>query len=161
MSTKLQTKQKIIRYYREQTGITEINMREVAKFASQRGLVPLPIPKDPIDILAAQFSDAAREEIRHDKDTKRPYRANLAISNRQGSKQMTFWLDIDDPSTTRPKMLKNYVQRREQIVGDALQITYDLQHWSSTHPNEEPIQPQLDFGPDVQWRINGPQELAS
>jgi hypothetical protein len=38
-------------------------MKELAKFAVREGW-KLPTPADPLDILAKQFSDAAREEIK-------------------------------------------------------------------------------------------------
>ena len=58
-------------------------------------------------------------------------------------------------------MQKCLVQRREQMVGDALQLTLDADHWNSVNPSEAPIQMPLDFGPDVEWRKNGPAEQAS
>ena len=50
--------------------------------------------------------------------------------------------------------------RREQMVGDALQLNLDAEHWSNEHPNEEPIQLPLDFSDDVEWRKNTPLEDA-
>ena len=134
-------------------------MKEVAKFAVSKGW-ELPPPTAPIDKLAKEFSQAAREEIRHDKKTKRPYRANLAIAVRQGNEQLYLWLDIDDTNTTRPRMLMNLIQRREQMVGDALQMTYDQDHWNGIHPDQEPISLPLDLTDDVEWRKNGPDEAA-
>ena len=55
-------------------------------------------------------------------------------------------------------MLKSLVQRREQMVGDGLQLTLDALHWNSIHPSEEPINLPLDFTDDVEWRINAPDE---
>ncbi len=159
MSTKRQEMQRIMRRYRDETGNAEVIMRDVAKYAAQRGW-PLPPPVDPLDVLAKQFSQAAREEIRHDKKTGRPYRANHAISTKQGDEQLTLWIDIDAPTTTRKRMLISAGQRREQMVGDAVQLTFDLDHWNESHPAEEPIKIQLDFGPDVEWRKNGPEEKA-
>ncbi len=51
--------------------------------------------------------------------------------------------------------------RRELMVGDGLQITYDQDHWNSIHPNEEPITLPMDFTDDIEWRKNGPDEKAS
>jgi hypothetical protein len=72
---------------------------------------------------------------------------------------VTLWIDIDD--APRLSMLKCAVQRREQMVGDALQLSLDLDHWNSANPDEEPIQVPLDFTDDVEWRKNAPDEEAS
>jgi hypothetical protein len=70
--------------------------------------------------------------------------------------QSTLWVDIDE--APRKPMLKSLVQRREQMVGDGLQLTLDAMHWNSIHPKDEPIDLPLDLGPDVEWRINAPDE---
>jgi len=77
MPTKKQEMQALIRMYREKTGKQSVDMHDVANFAVSKGW-PLPKPKNPLDRLAEQFSLAAREEIRKDPETGRPYRANLA-----------------------------------------------------------------------------------
>jgi hypothetical protein len=155
MSTKHQQMQRLIRLYKDETKKTEVNMHEVAQFAVGKGW-PLPRPIAAIDRLAKEFSQAAREEIRHDRKTGKPYRANHAITSIQGSLQMTLWIDIDE--APRKPMLKSLVQRREQMVGDGLQLTLDALHWNSIHPSEEPINLPLDFTDDVEWRINAPDE---
>jgi hypothetical protein len=129
-------------------------MKELAKFAVREGW-KLPTPADPLDILAKQFSDAAREEIKHDKVTGEADRVNHAITIWQGNEQITIWIDIDE--APRLPMHKSLVQRREQMVGDGLQLTLDAEHWNRIHPGEEPIQMPLDLGPDVQWRKNAPR----
>jgi hypothetical protein len=155
MSTKHQEMQRLIRHYKDVTGKTEINMHEVAQFAVDKGW-PLPRPIAAIDRLAKEFSQAAREEIRYDKKSGKPYRANHAVTTTQGSAQMTLWLDIDE--APRVRILKSLVQRREQMVGDGLQLTLDAMHWNGIHPSEEPINLPLDFTDDVEWRINAPDE---
>jgi hypothetical protein len=51
--------------------------------------------------------------------------------------------------------------RRNQMIGDGLQLTLDADHWNRIHPDEKPIQIPLDFYDDVQWRKNSPKEKAS
>jgi hypothetical protein len=155
MATKHQEMQRLIRYYKDETKKTEINMHEVAQFAVGKGW-PLPRPIAALDRLAKEFSEAAREEIRHDKKTGKPYRANHAVIAGYGAKQLTLWVDIDE--APRKPMLKSLVQRREQMVGDGLQLTLDAMHWNNIHPNEEPIKLPLDLTDDVQWRLNAPDE---
>ena len=115
MATKDQEMQRLIRYYKDQTKKTEINMHDVAQFAVDQGW-PLPRPIAAIDRLAKEFSQAAREETREDEKTGHPYRANHAVTTTQGSVQLTFWIDIDE--APRKPMVKSLIQRRELMVGD-------------------------------------------
>ena len=143
--------QRLIKQYRFETKEKEVDMHAVARWMSDRGW-PMPEPVDPIDRLAKELSKAAREEVRQSASG-RPYRANHAYPVTQGGKQLILWVDIDE--ATRAQMHRSLTLRREQMVGDAVQLTFDAEHWSSTHPTEEPIQMELDFAPDVEWRKNG------
>lgn len=158
MANKTQQMQSFIRFYKEQTGKVDVDMHEVAKFAEQKGWT-LPKPPSAIDLLAKKFSQAAREETRKDGKTGQPYRVNHAYLP-DGNGQGVLWFDIDE-TPSRQKVLKSAVMRREQMVGDALQLTLDLDHWHRINPNEEPIALPLDLTPDVEWRKNGPDELAA
>ena len=158
MLTKNQERQWIIRLYKTETGSTEVDMHEVAKFAVKIGW-PIPDPIKPFDRLATQFSQAAREEIKHDKDTGRPYRVNHAVPmQRSDRRQLYLWVDIDEAS--RPLMSKSLVGRRQQIVSDALQLDLDQEHWNNIHPDEEQINLPLDFTDDVEWAKNAPLDEA-
>jgi hypothetical protein len=158
-TTRKQQMQGFIRLYKRETGETEVDMHKVADYAVRRGW-PLPRPTEPLDLLAAAFSGAAREEIRHDARTGRAYRANHAYPvTRQGDTQLYLWVDIDE--APRGPMWKSLVNRREQIVGDVVQLTFDAEHWNSIHPKEEPIEVPADFTDDVEWRKNGPEELGA
>jgi hypothetical protein len=154
MTTKRQEMQFLMKRYREETGNHSIDMKELAKFAVAKGW-PLPAPKNPLDRLAEQFSTAAREEMRRDVVTGRPYRANLAVTIHQGQgQQMTFWTDIDE--APRPVAQKAFVQRREQMIGDGLQLTFDVLHWNRVNPGDSQINMPMDFTDDIEWRINAP-----
>ena len=155
MTTKKQEMQSLIRAYRASSGNQEVDMHEVAKFAAAKGW-PLPKPKSALDLLAEQFSDAAREETRRDEVTGRPYRVNHAFTERAGPQQMTFWVDIDE--APRPIALKSFYQRREQMVGDAVQLSFDVEHWNRVNEAEQPIVMEMDFTDDVEWRKNAPHE---
>lgn len=147
--------QRLIRAYKEETGNREIEMKEVAKWAAAKGW-PLPMPKDPLEILAQQFSDAAREEIRRDKKTGRPYRANHHYKDWRGGKQYDFWIDIDEAD--RGPFLKSAVIRREQMVGDGTQLTLDIMHWNSINPEKEPVDLPMDLTFDIELRLNAPDD---
>lgn len=155
MANKAQEMQSIIKRYREETGKDSVDMHEVAKFAASMGW-PLPKPRTALDRLAEQFSSAAREEVRRDEISGRPYRANLAVTTWQGQEQMTLWTDID--VAPRPIAHKSFQQRREQMVGSAVQLTDDVTHWNRINAAEQPIQMEMDFNPDVMWRLNAPDE---
>lgn len=155
MANKNQEMQRLIRYYKDATGKKEVDMHEVAKFAVGKGW-KLPAPVSAIDLLAKQFSQAAREEIRRDQKTGRPYRANHALIMKQGSTQLTLWIDIDEAE--RKPMLKSLINRRQQMVGDGLQLTLDADHWNNIHPEENPIQIPMDFTEDIEERKNAPPD---
>ena len=141
--------QKIIRLYTLQTGETELDMRKVGEFAVKNG-IELPKPADPMDMLVKRLSRAAAKEIRQDKETGSPYRAYHSLPIKQGQQALFVWVDID--KATRPQMQKSLTMRREQMVGDALQLSYDADHWNASNPEDEPIQMDLDLSLDVEWR---------
>jgi hypothetical protein len=133
-------------------------MKDVAAEAERMGW-KMPKPKTPLDLLAAQFSDSQREEVRKDAVTGRPYRANLAVSSWQGTMQMVLWTDID----VAPRHIahKSLTQYRDQMTGEAVQMTLTADHWNRINPKEEPIKMELDFGPDVEWALNAPFDKAA
>jgi len=155
VANKTREMQKLIRYYKDETGKSEVDMRGVAKLAVKMGW-KLPTPKDPLERLVKQFSRAARDEIKHDKKTGKPYRANHAIPVKQGQTQLHFWIDIDE--APRKQIFKSLIMRREQMVGDGLQLTLDAEHWNNINPEQEPINIPMDFTDDILWRKNAPDE---
>ena len=149
--SKIQELQKLIRLYREETGKSELDMHEVALFCFSKGW-PFPVPKSPADMLAALLRDAARQVVRTDKESGRPYRGYHAVpSDSQGT---FYWIDIDDPETTFGNMRKSMVRRREQMVDDGVQLSLDLDHWNSIRPVEEHITLPMDLELDIEWRKN-------
>ena len=157
MATKKVEMLRLIRMYKEQTGETAVDMHRVAEFAALLGWT-IPAPVDPLDRLAAQFTQAAREEVKHDRITGRPYRVNHAIPNQRhdGRGQIYLWIDIDE--APRGPMLKSLINRRQQMVGDALQLDLDAEHWNNMNPKDEPIQIPFDFTDDVAWAKNAPPD---
>jgi hypothetical protein len=147
---------RVLRQFKDETGETDVDMHDLAKFAVNRLGMPLPEPISPLDRLAKKFARAARTEIRHDKETGRPYRANHAYPVTRDGDQLHLWIDIDE--APRHKMFKSLQMRREQMVGDAVQLDLDAEHWSRVNPDEEPIQIALDFTLDVAWRKAAPAE---
>ena len=52
----------------------------------------------------------------------------------------------------REHMQKAFIQRREQIVGDCVQLVTDVEAYNAMKSNQPPIQMWLDFRDDVEER---------
>lgn len=148
MASKTEELQKLIRLYKEETGKKEIDLRQVAVFARDKGF-PLAEPVDPLDLLAKDFARAAREETRRDEKTGRPYRVNHAVPAPGG--QFSFWVDIDE-NPPRKYMVKSLMNRREQMIGDGFSLWCDADHWSRINPDEEQIEIDFDLNFDIELR---------
>src|SRR5438552_450230 len=135
MANKHKEMQFLIREWKKETGNIEIDMHQVAEFAASRGW-PLPPPVSALERLAKEFSQAAREETRQDSQTGRPYRVYHAYPA-GGQGQGMLWIDIDE--APRQIMLKSAVMRREQVVGDMVQLYLDLDHYNRKNPAQSPI----------------------
>lgn len=143
--------QHLYHQWKDETATELADMREFAKWMASKGY-DMPEPKDPLDILAKRLSEAVREETRRDEETGLPYKVNLAFSP-DNSGQRMLWADVD--RAPRKIVHKCLVQRRDQMVGDAYQLTLIQDHWNRINPFEEPIKMELDFQPDVDWKKNG------
>jgi hypothetical protein len=151
MANKHREMQYLIVEWKKATGNTEIDMHDVAKFAAKKGW-PIPAPITGMDRLAKEFSQAAREETRQDSKTGRAYRVYHAYTT--DAAQGTFkWMDIDE--APRKIMVKSTVMRREQVIGDMVQLTIDLEHWNRVNSSEPPIVLIKDLTEDVNERLAG------
>ena len=149
MATKHKEMQFLIREWKKETENVEIDMHKVADFAAKRGW-PIPPPVSGLERLAKEFSQAAREETKQDSKTGRPYRVYHAYPN-DGAGQGMLWIDIDD--APRKIMVKSTVMRREQVVGDMVQLYLDLEHWNRVNTDDEPIVLHADLTHDISERI--------
>ncbi|MBO6700679.1 MAG: hypothetical protein JJ917_17775 [Rhizobiales bacterium] len=147
--------QRLIRHYRDETGEEAVDMKKVAKWAAGKGW-PMPRPADPIELLAKEFSKAARQETKKDKVTGRSYRVNHSFTVTQGGQQLHLWIDIDNAS--HGPMLKSVTNRREQMVGDGLHLLNDVEHWNRINPDQKQIELDLDLTLDVEWRRNSDED---
>lgn len=147
--------QRLIRSYKDETKVAEIDMKKVALWAMEKGW-PLPTPPDPLELLARQFTDAAREVVEYDKKTGKPFRVYHALKTSHGGTQLHFFIDIEE--ATRTQMQVSLMNRREQMVSDGVMLTYDQDHWNDRHPDEEPIQLPMDLSFDIDLRRNAPDE---
>lgn len=151
--SKIKDQQRLIRAWKDETGEVAIDMEKVALYAVSKGW-PMPVPQSPIAILAKQFADAGRGETARDPKTGKTYRVYHAVPQKVGEQTHFFYYDIHD--ATRKVMHKSAVNRREQMISDGVQLTLDLQYWHSINPNEEKIDLPMDLGPDIEWRLNTP-----
>lgn len=142
-------RQRIIRAYKEATGKDAVDMHEVVDWAVVRGLLELPKPKDPRDILVRRLSQAAAQQRRTD-ETGRPVKVWHSVKGElPGGQQTTLWYDIDD--APRPAMHKSAAQRRTGILNDAVQLSLDLEYWNRKNPEEDPIQLGFDMDDEIEW----------
>lgn len=152
--SKVTERQKFIRHWMEVTGETEVDMHAVARLALQMGWkAPEQISEE--DRMAKLFKNAARQDIRHDRNTGRPYRGYHAVPKYDTDGQMVFsYIDIDDPKTKPKSFRKACVMRREQTVDDQLQLRLDQLHWNDNRPEDQHVEilpADLEF--DVELRL--------
>jgi hypothetical protein len=152
--SKKQEIQRWSRHFREQEG-RDLTGHEIAEMLQKQGW-DMPKPKTAIEILAKQVSEAEAEEMVFDEVLGESVNANICYQVASEGKQKVFWTDLD--TATRRKVEKNKTLRRDNMVGDAVQSTLILMRWNRLHPNEEPVQLDLDLRLDVEWRLNAPKE---
>jgi hypothetical protein len=147
--SKRQDKQRFLRHYKDVTGEPELDMHKVAEFAKKLGWA-MPKPPSDVELLAKQFTEAARQETNYNAVTGQPFRVYHAIPVGDGQLNLFVYVDIHD--ATRHQMLKSCVNRREQMVSDGLQLTFDMEEWNSLNPSEEPILLPMDLALDIEIR---------
>jgi hypothetical protein len=159
MSTKNEKMRQFVRWYKHEFKKTAVSMAEVAQEAIKRGW-KLPPPISPEERFAKQFANAEREEIRYDKETREPYRGNLALTQRfKDGTQQSLWVDTDEAN--RSQMRQALHKYREQMIGEAVIGTNTAEHWNRIHPEQQPLPFPTDFAEEVEWRKNAPEEGAA
>ena len=149
MTTKNELLQKAWHLYEQENERAPATAREAAVWAVQENLLTLPTI-DPFDVLADEMARALREEYATDSQGRR-YRVNHAVRVTRGGVQYTFWAALG--YAERSHMQRAFVQRREQIVGDCLQLKIDVDVYNDMNAEEEPIQLELNFTNDVLERL--------
>lgn len=153
MSSRDREDQQMVRLYKQEMQVTDVNMSEVAEWLEKRDY-EMPEPLTPVQLLARRLSRSARRETRIDSKTGHPYRVNHPYPVERNGQIEIWWIDIDQRAP-RDKMLKSGQGRRKQMLGDAIQYTLDFAHWNSINPEEEPLVPDVDFSDEVEWRLKG------
>jgi hypothetical protein len=154
MSSSIEQRQKFIRYWKETTGETEVDMKRVSKLALEMGWKPPPT-QTAEERMEKLFKTAAKGDIRHDEKTGRPYHGYHAYPKMLADGQFVFsYIDIDDPKTRPQNFKKACVMRREQSVDDLFALFLDQTHWNETRSAEQQVEmlpADLDF--DIQLRL--------
>jgi len=149
MPTKNELLQKIWHRYDNRREHKPSSAREAVEWAVAEQLLQLP-EIDPYDYLAGQMSNALRDEYRTDQHGRR-YRVNHAVRVTKGSVQYTFWATMG--YAPHSHMEKAFTQRREQIVGDNLQLKTDVDVYNELNLGKRPlVQLILDYTEDVAER---------
>jgi len=149
MATKNELLQKVWCLFELEHGHMPATAREATVWGVNQGLLSLP-EIDPYDALAEDMSRALREEYATDPEGRR-YRVNHAVRVTRGGVQHTFWAILGNAPLQH--MQKAFTQRREQIVGDCLQLRTDVDAYNAMNGSQPPIQMELNFTFDVEERL--------
>ena len=147
-----------IERYKEENGSSLIDPHAVAEWAFSRGLHK-PNHRTIVDAIATDIAQVFREEYRTDRRGRR-YRANHATTVKRGNLTLVLWGDLDDPNAPHDHFVKSFAQRRQQIVGDCLQLATDVDVYNDKRSPSEPIQIPLDFTLDVEELQQRPRRAA-
>lgn len=156
--TKTELYQELFRQYQNEHDHKISGTREVVDWAVENGLLPVP-QIDPLDISAGEMSRALREECATDAKGRR-YRVNQAVRYTKKGAQVTMWgiEGFVDPSHS----IMSFAQRREQIIGDCLQLKTDVDVHNDKHSDiGQQYELDLDFTQDVAEREVSHYESAA
>jgi hypothetical protein len=108
-----------------------------------------PQPSNMIARLAAELSDAMRQEYFVDAQgrTVRAYHSARVMRN---GEQLNLWDDMR--SADREFMVIAFQQRRQQIIGDCVQLKLDADSYNENQNPGSPIQLVFDFTDDIAER---------
>lgn len=138
-----------IRRYQEEFGATGvIDAHDLAAWAYRNGLHK-PNERTIIDVIAADIAQVFREEYRVDRFGRR-YRAKHAATRKEGNRTLSLWADLDDPEAPHEHFVRSFAQRRQQIVGDCIQLKTDADVYNDKRKPAQLVQIPLDFSLDVE-----------
>jgi len=140
--------QRIWHAYEKEHGYVPATAREAVKWGVSQALMELP-QIDPYDRLAEDMAKALREEYATDSKGRR-YRKNHAVRVKKAGVQLTMWAIMENAPPEY--MRKAFIQRREQIVGDCVQLATDVEVYNEINQDQPPIQLLFDFRDDIEER---------
>jgi hypothetical protein len=145
MSSYKEELQRFWHLYRDAGHSESPTAKEVASWAYDAGLWK-PRASDIVDVLAEDLARAWREEYATDSKGRR-YRKKHPRRVERDGKQLYLWEDLE--TAPREHMELAFAQRRQQIVGDCIQLSIDVDVYNGRNRDKEPIQIVLDFEDDV------------
>jgi hypothetical protein len=129
-------------------GYVPASLRNAVQWGVSRGLIETP-EYDPLAKLVEDMASALREEYATDAAGRR-YRVNHAVRVTKAGVQHTMWAMMGEAA--REHMQKAFIQRREQIVGDCVQLATDVEAYNAMKVDQPPIPMLFDFRDDVEER---------
>lgn len=145
-------------YQSEEGSDALLDPHAIAEWALKRGLHK-PNARTIIEAIASDIAQVFREEYRTDSLGRR-YRAKHATTVRRGTQSFALWGDMDDPNVPHHHFVSSFAQRRQQIVGDCVQLKTDVDVYNDKRRGYEPIQMILDFTRDVEELQQRPRRAA-
>lgn len=151
--TQAELLQQLWRDYEQAHDHLAVSARAVVDWAVQEHGLELP-QVDPREVLATQMARALREE--YDVDSQgRKYRVNHAVRITKDGVQHTIWGILGHAD--HDHMQQAFAQRRDQVIGDLVQLQIDINAYASMMPERPAIQLALDFSQDIAERLGEPQ----
>lgn len=148
MATYKEQLQRVWHLYEQKHGFIPATARDAVHWGVLHGLIEVP-EVDPLAKLAEDMSTALREEFATDSDGRR-YRVNHAVRINAGGVQHTMWAIMGE--APREHMQKAFIQRRQQIVGDCVQLATDVESYNAMRDDQPAIPMLFDFRDDVEER---------
>jgi hypothetical protein len=149
MATKSEKFQTAWHHYEQIRKHAPTGTKEACRWAVIEGLISLP-EVDPYDILASQMANALREETATNAKGQK-YRVNHAVRIMKNGIQQTMWAEMG--FAPHEHMERAFSQRRDQIIGDCVQLKVDVDTYNVLKTSEDPdVQLVLDFTEDVAER---------
>lgn len=149
MSRKSERLQAAYHEYEARRGHAPSGLDAACRWAVDEGLVELPVV-DPYAVLAAKMGAALREEMGTDEQGRR-YRVNHHARVKRAGVQYNMWAEMG--YAPHEHMEISFAQRREQIIGDCVQLKTDVDVYNAANTGKNPIvQLVLDFTDDVAER---------
>jgi hypothetical protein len=143
--THTQMMQEIVDKYIEAGQPWPATARQMAEWAIQSQLWA-PHPARLLNLCADQLARAMSEEYITDAQGRR-VRAKHVVRMQRGGKQLFLWDDIRTADHTHMEIA--FQQRRQQIVGDCLQLKRDVDSYNENRKPYRPIQMIFDFTNDL------------
>ena len=144
----IQQRQDLVAEYRLATKNRPYSALGVVDWGIKRRLLN-PRPVDPRHMLAEEISVAMHEDYITDPQGRR-VRAKHAARYEIDGKQQTLWADIRDKNPgTRRHMQMAFQNRRQQIVGECVQLKLDIDSYNQNWNAGAAIQSCFDFTDDL------------